>query len=97
MSLVGVRWAVAAASMGDVRTAMNEASETSTGRVPEAERPKRGTTLLPDGGKMVYDGELTVLDKDGELVSWASSDLLAMMWGDEEGEEGELPPPRRCR
>lgn len=62
---------------------MNETSETSTGRVPEAERPKRGTTLLPDGGKMIYDGNLTVLDKDGELVSWASSDLLAMMWGDD--------------
>lgn len=70
---------------------MNEASETSTGRVPEAERPKRGTTLLPDGGKMIYDGDLTVLDKDGDLVSWVSSDLLAVLRGDEE-EEGELPP-----
>lgn len=64
------------------RTTMNETSETSTGRLPEAERPKRGTTLLPDGGKMIYDGDLTVLDKDGELVSWASPDLLAMTWGD---------------
>ena len=62
---------------------MNETNETSTGRVPEAERPKRGTALLPDGGKMIYDGDLTVLDKDGDLVSWASSDLLAMMWGDD--------------
>lgn len=39
--------------------------------------------MLPDGGKMIYDGDLTVLDKDGELVSWASSDLLAMMLGDD--------------
>jgi hypothetical protein len=39
--------------------------------------------LLPDGGKMVYDGDLTVLDKDADLVSWASPDLLAMMWGDD--------------
>lgn len=62
---------------------MNETSEPSTGRVPETERPKRGTTLLPNGGKMICDGDLTVLDKDGELVSWASSDLLAMMWGDD--------------
>ena len=62
---------------------MNETSEPSTGRVPETGRPKRGTTLLPDGDKMIYDGDLTVLDKDGELVSWASSDLLAMMWGDD--------------
>ena len=47
------------------------------------ERPKRGTTELPDGCKMIYNGDLTVVDKDGDLVSWASSDLLSMMWGDE--------------
>ena len=57
-------------------------------RLPDVERPPRGTTLLPDGGKMIYNGDLTVVDKDGDLVSWVSSDLLAMMWGDEpDGEE----------
>lgn len=45
-------------------------------------RPPRGTTELPGGGKMIYNGDLTVLDKDGELVSWLSSDLLEMMWGE---------------
>lgn len=56
-------------------------------RLPEAERPKRGTTLLPNGGKMIYDGDLTVLDKDGELVSWVSSEMLAEMWGDDLDDE----------
>lgn len=32
---------------------------------------------------MVYDGDLTVLDKDGDVVSWVSSDLLAVLWGDD--------------
>ena len=53
-------------------------------RLPDAERPPRGTTPLPDGGKMIYNGgDLTVVDKDGDLVSWLSSDLLAIMWGDD--------------
>ena len=58
-------------------------------------RPKRppwGTTELPGGGKMIYDGDLTVLDKDGELVSWVSSDLLEVLWG-EEGETEEKQNP----
>ena len=53
------------------------------------ERPPRGPTELSGGGKMIYDGDLTVLDKDGELVSWLSSDLLEMMWG--EVDETEEP------
>jgi hypothetical protein len=52
-------------------------------KLPEAERPKRGTTVLPDGRQVVYDGDLTVLDKDGDVVSWVSSDLLAVLWGDD--------------
>lgn len=63
---------------------MDEASEERNWRQPEAERPKRGTTVLPDGRQVVYDGDLTVLDKDGDVVSWVSSDLLAVLWGDEE-------------
>ena len=54
-------------------------------------RPKRGTTILPDGSKVIYDGDLTVLDKDGELVSWASSDLLSILWGDSEDENDQAP------
>lgn len=71
---------------------MNEASEISPGRLPE--HPKRGTTELPDGGKMIYNGELTVVDKEGNLVSWASSELLALAWEDkldEEEDEVMLP------
>lgn len=63
---------------------MDEASEERNWRQPEAGRPKRGTTVLPDGRQVVYDGDLTVLDKDGDVVSWVSSDLLAVLWGDEE-------------
>jgi hypothetical protein len=63
---------------------MDEASEERKRRLPEAERPKQGTTVLPDGRQVVYDGDLTVLDKDGNVVSWVSSDLLAVLWGDEE-------------
>lgn len=64
-------------------------------RLPDAERPPRGTTLLPCGGKMIYNGDLTVLDKDGDVVSWMPSELLAMLWGDDledEEEEGGVPP-----
>lgn len=66
---------------------MDEASEERNWRQPEAERPKRGTTVLPDGRQVVYNGDLTVLDKDGDVVSWVSSDLLAVWWGDEDEEE----------
>ena len=62
---------------------MNEASEEGKRRLPEAERPKQGTMVLPDGSKVVYDGDLTVLDKDGDVISWASSDLLEVLWGDD--------------
>ena len=55
-------------------------------------RPPWGTTELPGGGKMIYDGDLTVLDKDGELVSWLSSDLLEMMWGEEDETEEPKKP-----
>lgn len=51
------------------------------------QRPPRGTTELPGGGKMIYTGDLTVLDKDGELVSWVSSDLLEILWGNAEADE----------
>ena len=39
--------------------------------------------------------DLTVLDKDGDVVSWMPSELLAMLWGDdlEDGEEGGGFPP----
>ena len=40
------------------------------------ERPKKGTTELPDGRKVIYDGDLTVLDKDGELLAWFDAELL---------------------
>lgn len=80
----GVRWGAAAASNGGVRSSMDEASEERKRRLPEAERPKRGTTVLPDGRQVVYDGDLTVLDKDGDVISWASSDLLVVLWGNEE-------------
>lgn len=63
---------------------MDETSEERKRRLPEAKRPKRGTTVLPDGRQVGYDGDLTVLDKDGDVVSWVSSDLLAVLWGDEE-------------
>lgn len=62
---------------------MDEASEKRKRRLPEAGRPKRGTTVLPDGRQVVYDGDLTVLDKDGDVISWASSDLLEVLWGDD--------------
>ena len=42
----------------------------------EPERPKIGTTELPDGRKVIYDGDLTVLDKDGELLAWFDAELL---------------------
>lgn len=56
---------------------------------------KRGTTILPDGRKVIYDGDLTVLDKDGELISWASSDLLEMLWGEDDEEEEHEPEGER--
>lgn len=62
---------------------MNEAIEEGKRRLPEAERPKRGSMVLPDGRKVIYDGDLTVLDKDGDVISWASSDLLEVLWGDD--------------
>ena len=37
---------------------------------------KKGTTELPDGRKVIYDGDLTVLDKDGELLAWFDAELL---------------------
>lgn len=66
---------------------MDEASEERKRRLPEAERPKRGTTVLPDRRQVVYDGDLTVLDKDGDVVSWVSSDLLEGLWGDDLDDE----------
>ena len=66
---------------------MNEASEERKRRLPEAERPKRGMMVLPDGSKVIYDGDLTVLDKDGDVISWASSDLLEVLWGDDLDDE----------
>jgi hypothetical protein len=63
---------------------MDETSEKRKRRLPEAGRPKRGTTVLPDGRQGVSDGGLSVLDKGGDVVSWVSSDLLAVLWGDEE-------------
>lgn len=66
---------------------MDEASEKRKRRLPEAERPKLGSMVLPDGRKVIYDGDLTVLDKDGDVISWASSDLLAVLWGDGDEEE----------
>jgi len=73
---------------------MDETSEKRKRRLPEAERPKRGSMVLPDGRKVIYDGDLTVLDKDGDVVSWVSSDLLAVLWGDdlddEEDERSEV-------
>jgi hypothetical protein len=48
-----------------------------------SERPKRGTTELPDGRKMVYNGDLTVLDKDGEFVSWMAPELVGMLFDEE--------------
>lgn len=62
---------------------MNEAIEEGKRRLPEAERPKRGSMVLPDGRKVIYDGDLTVLGKDGDVISWASSDLLEVLWGDD--------------
>lgn len=37
---------------------------------------KKGSTELPDGRKVIYDGDLTVLDKDGELLAWLDAELL---------------------
>lgn len=37
---------------------------------------KKGTMELPDGRKVTYDGDLTVLDKDGELLAWFDAELL---------------------
>lgn len=50
-------------------------------RLPE--RPKRGTTELPNGGKMIYNGDLTVLDKEGEFVSWMDAGLVGMLFDEE--------------
>lgn len=46
-------------------------------------RPPRGTTALPGGGKMIYAGDLTVLDKDGDLVSWIDEGLVGMLFDEE--------------
>ena len=52
-------------------------------------RPPRGTTELPGGGKMIFNGDLTVLDKDGELVSWIDAGVVGMLF-DEEVNCGEV-------
>ena len=46
-------------------------------------RPPRGTTELPNGGKMIYNGDLTVLDKDGEFVSWIDAGMVGMLFDEE--------------
>ncbi|MBR4398903.1 MAG: hypothetical protein IKT05_06945 [Fibrobacter sp.] len=37
---------------------------------------KKEATELEDGRKVIYDGDLTVLDKDGELLAWFDAELL---------------------
>ena len=46
-------------------------------------RPPRGTTELPDGGKVIYNGDLTVLDKDGDFVSWIDAGMVGMLFDEE--------------
>ena len=43
----------------------------------EPNKLKMGVTELPDGRKVIYDGDLTVLDKDGELLAWFDAEFLA--------------------
>ena len=49
----------------------------------QPKRPPRGTTELPGGGKMIYAGDLTVLDKDGDLVSWIDASMVGMLFDEE--------------
>ena len=43
------------------------------------EKLKKGVTELPDGRKVIYDGDMTVLDKDGKLLAWFDAEFVDLL------------------
>ena len=43
------------------------------------EKLKKGVTELPDGRKVIYYGDMTVLDKDGKLLAWFDAEFVDLL------------------
>ena len=40
---------------------------------------KEGVSEFPNGRKVIYDGDMTVLDKDGKLLAWFDAELVDIL------------------